>query len=256
MGHLGQPVSTETHPVRRALSGWRLVPVALGTAAALAGCGAGSHAPRVAMSSAQAHPAIGQTAAAGQTGPGAHATVRRSSAKHAGAHVTVRRSSAKHAGAHVTVRRSSTKHAGARVTVRRSSAKHAPGVAVSSRHEPLAVSQAAVTGQTGPGPQVAIRPSPAKRSGADVQTATPRPGATIRIINGSSNATIGTLAERTSVFLAWNASEAPIQIITSQGNLLLSSHARSGSIRLAPGTYSGLRVASPGAWTLRLRAAA
>ncbi len=84
----------------------------------------------------------------------------------------------------------------------------------------------------------------------------PRPGATIRTINGTSNTTIGTLAERTSVFLAWNASEGPIQIITSQGNLLLSSHARNGSIRLAAGTYGGLRVASPGAWTLRLRAAA
>ena len=56
--------------------------------------------------------------------------------------------------------------------------------------------------------------------------------------------------------LVWTASEAPIQIFTATGNLLLSSHARSGSIRLAGGRYRGLRVASPGAWTLRLHAAA
>jgi hypothetical protein len=78
----------------------------------------------------------------------------------------------------------------------------------------------------------------------------------IRIITGTHNAKIGTLAERTSVLLVWTASEAPIQIFTSKGNLLLSSHARTGSIRLAEGRYRGLRVASPGAWTLRLHTAA
>jgi hypothetical protein len=238
MGQLTQALSTEAHPVRRARSAWRFVPVALGTAAVLAGCGASDHrAPRAAASSAHQR-AANQPAATGQTGPQAHVTPRTHVTRHT--HVTPR--------TRVTPR--------THVAIRRSSAKRAPHVAVSSAHQPLTVSQAAVTGQTGPGPQVTVRPSPAKRSGAVVQTATPRPGATIRTINGTSNATIGTLAERTSVFLVWNASEAPIQIITSQGNLLLSSHARSGSIRLAPGTYGGLRVASQGAWTLRLRAAA
>jgi hypothetical protein len=227
MGQLAPPVNTEPDPVVRARSAWWLVPVALGTAAALAGCGASDHrSPRLAMPSAHMPLAVNQAAATGQTGPRTHVMPR----------------------THVTPQR--------HVTIRRSSAKHASRVTVSSAHSSIAVSQAAVASQAGPGPQVTIRPSPAKRPGADVHTATPRPGATIRIINGTSNATIGTLAERTSVFLVWNASEAPIQIITSRGNLLLSSHARNGSIRLAPGTYGGLRVASQGAWTLRLRAAA
>ena len=94
MGHLAQPVSTETHPVRRALSGWRLVPVALGTAAALAGCGAAGHrAPGVAagrqrrrtrrsvsarrtaaVSSAHKHrPTVGHRAARGAASVGAQA---------------------------------------------------------------------------------------------------------------------------------------------------------------------------------------
>jgi hypothetical protein len=113
-----------------------------------------------------------------------------------------------------------------------------------------------VTGETGPGPHVTIPSSPVKHSGAAAQTATPRPGATIKTITGTHDATIGTLAEDRSVVLVWTASAAPIQIFTSQGNLLLSSHARSGTIRLAEGQYHGLRVASPGAWTLRLHAEA
>jgi hypothetical protein len=108
---------------------------------------------------------------------------------------------------------------------------------------------------TAPGARGTIRRTPAKRSGAGVRAATPRPGATIKVIAGTRNKQIGTLAESTSVFLVWTASAAPIQIFTAQGNLLLSSHARNGTIRLAPGQYRGLRVASPGAWTLRLHAA-
>jgi hypothetical protein len=255
MGHLAQPISTEAHPVRRTLSAWRLAPVALGTAAVLAGCGAAGHgAPSAAVSSAHEHPAISQTAPTGQTGT--HVTVRRSSAKHSGADVTVRHPSAKHSAADVNDRRSSAKHSGADVTTRRSSAKRGARVPASSAHQHLAISQAAVTSQTGPGPHVTIQRSSAKRSGANVTTATPRLGATIRVITGTRNANIGTLAEGASVFLVWTASEAPIQIFTSQGNLLLSSHARNGKIRLAEGQYRGLRVASPGAWTLRLQAVA
>jgi hypothetical protein len=233
MGQLAPPVNTEPNPVVRARSAWWLVPVALGTAAALAGCGASDHrSQRVAVPSAHMPLTVNQAAAAGQTMPRTHVTSQ--------THVTPR--------THVAQE--------THVTIQRSSAKHGSRVALSSAHNSIAVSQAAVTSQAGPGPQVTIQPSQAKRPGADVHTAAPRPGATIRIINGTSNATIGTLAEHTSVFLVWKASEAPIQIITSQGNLLLSSHARNGSIRLAAGTYGGLRVASPGAWTLRLRAAA
>jgi hypothetical protein len=77
----------------------------------------------------------------------------------------------------------------------------------------------------------------------------------IKVITGSRNARIGTLAERTSVVLVWTAAQAPIQIFTSRGDLLLSSQARSGRIVLSGGQYRGLRVASPGPWTLRLHAA-
>jgi hypothetical protein len=243
MGQLAQPGSTEDHPVRRTLSAWKLVPVALGTAAALAACGATDHrAPRVAASSANEHPAISQTASTAQTGPGQHVAVRHSSAKRASRVGARSGHRASHVGA-------PPGHRASRVVA--SSAKRTSRVARSSAHEPLAVSQPAVTGQIGPG-LVTIRPSSANHPAADVQTGTPRPGATIRTITGTHNATIGTLAEGRSVVLVWTASEAPIQIFTSQGNLLLSSHARDGTIRLAEGRYHGLRVASPGAWTLRL----
>jgi hypothetical protein len=235
MGHLAQPSSTQAHPVRRTHSGWRLVPVVLGTAAVLAGCGAGGHrASRVAVSSAHEHTAVSHRAA---------------------------RVAVSSAHEHTAV-----------------SSHHGSRVAVSSAHKHSPISQTAATGQaaspasadaapgnlvpgggapTGAasGAHVAVGRSSAKRSGSDVRTATPRPGEMIRIITGTRTAQIGTLAERTSVFLDWTASEAPIQIFTSQGNLLLSSHARHGRIRLAEGRYRGLRVASPGAWTLRLHAA-
>ena len=84
----------------------------------------------------------------------------------------------------------------------------------------------------------------------------PQPGATIRTITGTHSATIGTLAEGRSIVMVWTASEGPIQIFTSQGNLLLSSHAHNGTIRLAEGQYHGVRVASPGAWSLRLHTSA
>jgi hypothetical protein len=212
MGQLAQLISTQFRPVRRVRSAWRLVPVALGTAAVLGGCGAGGqHAPGVAASSAHANPAVSS----------ADANPAVSSAD-----------------AHPAV----------------SAADAHP--AVSSAHAHPAVSQAAATAQTGPGAHVTIRRSSAKRSSADVQGATPRPGARVKIITGTHNATIGTLAEGRSVVLVWTAAEAPIQIFTSRGNLLLNSHARHGSIRLAEGRYHGLHVSSPGAWTLRLHAAA
>lgn len=247
MGQLTQAPSTMTHPVRHALSGWRSVPVLLGTAAALAGCaGAGGHsAPRAAagvstesrVAVSSAHPAMGQAARA-----------PRVAASSAHRRRAIRRAAAAGQTGHRV-----------RVTIRRSAAKHTPHVAVPSAHHhgstpPATVSEASVTSQTGAGVPVTIPPASTK--GSDVRSAATRPGATIRTITGSDNATIGTLAESTSVFLVWTASDGPIQIFTSQGNLLLSSHAPSGKIRLAPGRYSGLRVASQGAWTLTLHAAA
>ena len=244
MGQLTQPVSTERHPVRRALAAWRLVPVALGTAAALAACGAGDHqAPRAAASSAQPHSATGPTGASGRAGPGRHVAIRRSHAKRA-SHLA---SPAAHHASRVAA---PSAHRAA------SRAKHPSRMSGSSAGQHLAVSQAAVTGQMGPGPHVTIRPSTANHSGSDVATGTPQPGAIIRTITGTHNATIGTLAEGRSIVMVWTASEGPIQIFTSQGNLLLSSRAHSGTIRLAEGQYHGVRVASPGAWSLRLHTSA
>jgi hypothetical protein len=235
MGHLEQPVSSEIHPVRRALSGWRLVPVALGTVAALAGCGAGAHrAPGVAaVAPAQERPAVGHRAA--------HDAV---SSAHK--HPTITHRAARDVKSSTHKRPAISRTTATGQTASPAGAGAAPGNLVPG-------AGAAIGAR--PGKHVTIRRSSARRSGAHVQTATPQPGATIRVISGTRNAQIGTLAEPTSVFLVWTASEAPIQIFTSQGNLLLSSHARNGKIRLAPGQYHGLRVASPGAWTLRLHAA-
>ena len=243
MGQLAQPGSREADAVRRSRSAWRLVPVALGTAAVLAGCGAAGHqATRVTASPAHASAAASQAEATGQTGPRSHVTGR------------VHGMPRTHGTRRTRVTRGTRVTHSAPVKIRRASAKRGARAATLSAHPHLAISQAAVTGQTGPGPQVTVQPSSAK--GAAVDAATQQPGATLKVINGTSNTTIGTLAERTSVFLVWTASEGPIQIFTSQGNLLLSSHARNGKIRLAAGTYGGLHVASPGAWTLRVHAAA
>jgi hypothetical protein len=253
MGHLVQPISTEAHPVRRARSAWRLVPVALGTAAALAGCGAGGHHATgvAAVSPAREHPAVSHRAA-------------RDAVSSAHKHAAVSHRTARDAVS------STHKHA----TITHRAARHA----VSSTHKHPAISHAAATGQTAapasagaapgnlvpgagaaigaqPGSHVTVRHSSAKRSGADARNASPQPVATNRVITGTGNAGIGTVAEGSSVLLTWTASKGPIQIFTSQGNLLLSSGARHGSIRLAKGQYQGLRVASPGAWTLRLHPA-
>lgn len=248
MGQLTQPVSTERHPVRRALTAWRLVPVALGTAAALAACGAGDHqAPRAAASSAQTHSATGPTSASRQAGPGRHVAIRRSHAKRA-SHVAA--PAAHHASRVVAPSAHRAAHGAA------SRAKHSSRMSGSSAGRHLAVSQAAVTGQMGPGPHVTVRPSTVSHSGSDAATGMPQPGAIIRTITGTHSATIGTLAEGRSIVMVWTASEGPIQIFTSQGNLLLSSHAHSGTIRLAEGQYHGVRVASPGAWSLKLHTSA
>ena len=254
MGQLTQPVSTEAHPVRRARSAWRFVPVALGTAAVLAGCGAGGHrAPRVAAVSAHAHTVASHRA------PGV-----------AGVSSAHKHRALSHHALRAAVP-SAHKH--------RALSHHTLRAAVPVVHKHAATARAAATGQTATPPSAGAVPgnvvpgagapngagaaaqdtvggSSTTPSGAAVHTATPLPAARNRTFTGTGNANIGSLAEGTSVSLVWTASEGPIQIFTSHGNLLLSSHARSGTIRLTEGQYPGLRVASPGAWTLRLRAAA
>ncbi|MBV8929021.1 MAG: hypothetical protein JO152_07850 [Mycobacteriaceae bacterium] len=104
--------------------------------------------------------------------------------------------------------------------------------------------------------------SPAPASAArDVAPATPRPpviraGRTIRSISGAGNRAIGSLSEKTAIVLQWSSSAQRIQVFTAQGFLLLDSHTRAGRVRLAPGRYFRLRVASPARWTLLLRESA
>lgn len=250
MGQLTQPAGTEARHVRRGRLAWRLLPVAFGTAAVLAGCGAGTHSapgvaavssahstvshrtPRDAVSSARKHPAVVHHAARGAVSS-AH-THRRV------AHRTARTAA-------------SSAHGHPAISQPEAAGQTAPPAAVAAPGNLVPGAGAAIG--AAPGAHGVMRGSSTPRSRARVRTAAPRPGATIKVISGTRNAQIGTLAETTSVVLAWTASEGPIQIFTSQGNLLLSSHARNGTIRLAAGQYRGLHVASPGAWTLRLHAA-
>ena len=83
-----------------------------------------------------------------------------------------------------------------------------------------------------------------------------RAGRTIRSYSGTGNHAIGSLSEKTAIVLEWNTSGQQIQLFTGQGFLILDSHSRAGRVRLAPGQYSGLHVASAARWTLLLRAAA
>jgi hypothetical protein len=83
-----------------------------------------------------------------------------------------------------------------------------------------------------------------------------RAGRTIRSYSGTGNHAIGSLSEKRAIVLEWNTSGREIQLFTGQGFLLLDSHARAGRVRLAPGQYSRLHVASAASWTLLLRVAA
>jgi hypothetical protein len=245
MGQLTQPVSTEAHPVRRARSAWRFVPVALGTAAVLAGCGASGHgAARVAGVSAHQHTVVSHRALGVAAVSSAH--------KHRAHSHHARRAAVLSAHKHRALSHHAVPSAHQHPTTARAAATGQTAVPPAADTVPGNV----VPGAGAPNGAVTVGGSSAKHSGAGVGTATPRPTAGPRIFTGTGNANIGSLAERTSVSLVWTASEGPIQIFTSHGNLLLSSHARNGTIRLTEGQYPGLRVASPGAWTLRLGAAA
>jgi hypothetical protein len=56
-----------------------------------------------------------------------------------------------------------------------------------------------------------------------------------------------------SQMLVWSAQHPPIQIFTSHGFIVVSSHAPSGSVLLSRGSYPGMHVASHGSWTIELR---
>ena len=82
----------------------------------------------------------------------------------------------------------------------------------------------------------------------------PAPGGhLLRHFAGSGNAGLGTLVIRSRSVLSWNAAHPSIQIFTARGFLLVSSHASSGSVQLSRGTYTGMRVATRGGWSIELR---
>lgn len=98
-------------------------------------------------------------------------------------------------------------------------------------------------------------------SGASSQAAKPvapviPAGPVIHSYSGVGDATIGSVSERSTIVLEWSTPKPPIQLFTSHGFMLIDSHASSGRVKLGRGTYSGLRVAAKGSWTIRLRATA
>ena len=106
------------------------------------------------------------------------------------------------------------------------------------------------------GPVQAQRPQAAGHAAPTPRPPVIRAGRTIRSFAGTGNRAIGSLSARKPVVLQWSTSGERIQLFTGQGFLLLDSHARAGRLRLVPGNYSRLRVASPARWTLLLRASA
>lgn len=81
-------------------------------------------------------------------------------------------------------------------------------------------------------------------------------GAVIHTYSGVGDGVIGSVAERSTIVLEWSTPTPPIQLFTSRGFLLIDSHAARGRVRLGRGSYSGLRVAAKGSWTIRVRATA
>jgi hypothetical protein len=64
---------------------------------------------------------------------------------------------------------------------------------------------------------------------------------------------LGTIVVSVPSVLIWHAQRAPIQIFTSSGFLLVQSATANGNVRLAKGTYRGVRVASHAGWSIELR---
>lgn len=81
-------------------------------------------------------------------------------------------------------------------------------------------------------------------------------GPVIQTYSGVGDGVIGSVKEHSTTVLEWSTPKPPIQLFTARGFLLLDSAAPNGRIRLGRGSYSGLRVAAKGSWTIRVRAAA
>jgi hypothetical protein len=89
---------------------------------------------------------------------------------------------------------------------------------------------------------------------SDTATSRPTSGPVLRSFAGSGNTRLGTISVSSSELLVWSAQRAPIQIFTTNGFILVSGRTRTGSVRLARGTYAGVRVATRGGWSIQLHA--
>lgn len=129
--------------------------------------------------------------------------------------------------------------------------------------------QPARTAGTGQGQTVASLGTPQAAAGrshdrkvAHRAGATPRPrppviaaGPVIKTFTGDGDRAIGSLAEKQAIVVQWSTSTPSIQLFTAQGIVLVNASSPVGRVRLAQGDYSGLRVATPGRWTVQLRLA-
>jgi hypothetical protein len=64
---------------------------------------------------------------------------------------------------------------------------------------------------------------------------------------------LGKIVAPATRVLVWSAHSGRIQIFTASGFMLVNSQSATGSVRLARGTYSGVRVATAASWSLELR---
>ncbi len=79
-------------------------------------------------------------------------------------------------------------------------------------------------------------------------------GPVVRSYAGSGNTRLGTISVSSPELLVWSAQRVPIQIFTTSGFILVSGRTRTGSVRVARGTYTGVRVASRAGWSIQLHA--
>ncbi|HTA15997.1 MAG TPA: hypothetical protein VK781_14160 [Solirubrobacteraceae bacterium] len=113
----------------------------------------------------------------------------------------------------------------------------------------------ATSSSSGPSKTSTSQASTGSTKAASNGSALPQVGGhVLRHFTGSGNAHLGTIVVRSPEVLAWSAQHPPIQIFTTHGFLLVSSHSSSGTVQLARGVYSGLRVASHGGWSIALHA--
>jgi hypothetical protein len=75
----------------------------------------------------------------------------------------------------------------------------------------------------------------------------------VRRFRGHGQQPVGTIVLGSPAVLAWSSSSPSMQIFTSKGFLLVNSKTRGGTVGLSKGKYKGVRVASPGSWTIVLR---